>query len=66
MIIECVPNNNRVNWWNEQVLCPNKGCDGCYKDAALAYIIKYGVISENIYQYKLVDGFTQVGRFLEV
>ena len=44
------------------MLCNNQGCDGCYKDIALAYIIKYGVINEKEYQYLLVDGITQVER----
>ena len=62
MMVECMPNNTRVRWWDDQVLCQNNGCDGCYKDVALAYIVKYGVLNDSIYQYKSVDGYTQVKR----
>ena len=55
-LIDCIPYHHKVLNWDGSMMCKWSGCEGCYNDAALGYVIKYGAVLEEIYKYDSLHG----------
>ena len=55
-LIDCVPRHHKVLNWDGSIMCLSFGCEGCYNDAALGYVIMHGVAHEHAYQYNSLQG----------